>query len=147
MRNYPQTLRSGSRSSCGSKRAPYATRGNLAENLVSRVERDADPKVVAQLREKIEGVMADHASRLGCANQHLQAKGAFERCAAGKRGARRLATYQGLNRFRTSLPSLTVHDFMEQRRRRTWDLGEYDIDLATLRRRAGVSPGTTSSRC
>jgi CRISPR-associated helicase Cas3 len=108
----------------------------LAENLVSTVERGADPKAVPQLRERIEGVLAEHAERLGCSKQHLQARGAFERCAAGGRAAQWLATYRRLNRFRTSLPSLTVHDFMEQSRRREWELGEYDIDLATLLRRA-----------
>jgi len=110
----------------------------LAENLVATVARDghARPEVLAQLREKIEAILAEHAGRLACPAENRQAKSAFERCAADKRGARWLATYCRLNRFRTSLPSMRVHDFMEQSRRKEWELGEYDIDLATLLRRA-----------
>jgi hypothetical protein len=74
--------------------------------------------------------------RLGCRAQNLQAQSAFQRCAAGKSGARWLDTYRKLNRFRTSLPSMKVHDWSEQSRRQEWQLGEYDIDLAALLRRA-----------
>ena len=114
----------------------------LAENLVATVERDgaARPKILVQLREKIEAILADHAERLGCHPQNLQAKAAFERCAAGKRNVQWLKTYRQLNRFRTSLPSVTVHDFMEQSRRKEWGLGEYDIDLgALLKRGVGIA--------
>jgi hypothetical protein len=109
----------------------------LAENLIATVAKDgrARPEMLAQLREKIETILAEHAGRLSCLPRNRQAKSAFERCAAGKRGARWLDTYRRLNRFRTSLPSMRVHDFMEQSRRREWKLGEYDIDLATLLRR------------
>lgn len=114
------------------------TARTLAENLITTVEKDmnARPEVLAQLREKIEETMTDHAERLGCPAQNLQAKRAFERCAAGKQFSQWLNTYRKLNRFRTSLPSVKVHDFMEQSRRKEWALGEYDIDLATLLKRA-----------
>jgi CRISPR-associated helicase Cas3 len=110
----------------------------LGENLIATVEKDSNarPEVVAQLRGRIEAALADHAERLGCPAQNLQAKSAFERCAAGKPGARWVETYRRLNRFRTSLPSVRVHDFMEQSRRKEWELGEYDIDLTTLLKRA-----------
>lgn len=110
----------------------------LSENLIATVARDghARPEVVVQLRERVEAILADHAQRLGCPKQNLQARSAFQRCAAGKPSASWLNTYRKLNRFRTSLPSLKVHDFMEQSRRQDWQLGEYDIDLATLLRRA-----------
>lgn len=110
----------------------------LAENLVATVEKDghARPEVLAQLRERIETILADHAKRLGCERLNVQARATFERCAAGKSGARWIETYRRLNRFRTSLPSIPIHDFMEQNRRKEWDLGEYDIDLATLLKRA-----------
>ena len=62
--------------------------------------------------------------------------GAFERCVAGKKLTQWLKTYRRLNSFRTSLPSVEVHDFMEQSRRKEWALGEYDIDLATLLKQA-----------
>lgn len=109
----------------------------LGENLVTTAEGDgqARPEVLAQLRGRINAIMADHAERLGCQPRNLQAKAAFERCAAGKKNARWLDTYQRLNRFRTSLPSIKIHDFMEQSRRKEWELGEYDIDLAMLLRR------------
>ncbi|HWP56700.1 MAG TPA: hypothetical protein VNL14_02300 [Candidatus Acidoferrales bacterium] len=109
----------------------------LAENLIATVERDAHarPEVLTQQRERIEAVLGEHAERLGCAVENVKARLAFERCAAGKSGARWLKTYRGLNRFRTSLPSVAVHDFMEQKRRKEWQLGEYEIDLATLLKR------------
>lgn len=110
----------------------------LAENLIATVERDAEvrPEILAQLREKVETILTAHAEQLGCSAQNLQAKSAFARCAAGKPHSQWLKTYQKLNRFRTSLPSVKVHDFMEQSRRKEWALGEYDIDLATLLKRA-----------
>ncbi len=110
----------------------------LTENLIATVEKDgnARPEVLIQLRGRVEAALADHAERLGCAAQNLQAKSAFERCAAGKPGARWVGTYRRMNRFRTSLPSVKVHDFMEQSRRKDWELGEYDIDLAALLKRA-----------
>jgi CRISPR-associated helicase Cas3 len=110
----------------------------LAENLITTVKKDmnAPPEVLTQLRERIETTLADHAERLACSDQNLQAKSAFERCAAGKQLSQWLNTYRKLNRFRTSLPSVKVHDFMEQSRRKEWVLGEYDIDLATLLKRA-----------
>jgi CRISPR-associated helicase Cas3 len=109
----------------------------LAENLISTIEKDAKARseILAQLREKIEIMLYDYAERLGCPAQNLQAKSAFTRCAAGKRAVRWLNTYRKLNRFRTSLPSLKIHDFMEQSRREEWSLGEYDIDLPTLLKR------------
>jgi CRISPR-associated endonuclease/helicase Cas3 len=110
----------------------------LGENLIATVEKDggARPEVVTHLRGRVDAALANHAERLGCPAQNLQAKSAFERCAAGKPGARWIETYRRLNRFRTSLPSVRVHDFMEQSRRKEWELGEYDIDLATLLKRA-----------
>ncbi len=107
------------------------------ENLIATVQQDrnARPEVIAKLREKIDAILADLAERIGCPDKNLQAKGAFERCAAGKKSADWLDVYGRLNRFRTSLPSVRIHDFMEQSRRKEWDLGEYDIDLATLLKR------------
>lgn len=108
------------------------------ENLVATVAKDghAQPEMLSQLRERVEVILANHAERLGCPAQNLQAQSAFQRCAAGKSSARWLNTYRKLNRFRTSLPSVKVHDFMEQSRRQAWQLGEYDIDLATLLKQA-----------
>jgi CRISPR-associated helicase Cas3 len=110
----------------------------LAENLVATVEKDrsATPQLLTQLRERIEAIFAEYSERLGCAAENVQAKMAFERCAAGKGSAQWLAAYRQLNRFRTSLPSVKVHDFTEQRRRQNWGLGEYEADLATLLKRA-----------
>ncbi|MFQ5802022.1 MAG: type I-D CRISPR-associated helicase Cas3' [Candidatus Methylomirabilales bacterium] len=119
------------------ERGMITARG-LAENLIATVEQDgqARPEILGQLRGKIEAILADHAERLGCPARNSQAKRAFERCAAGKKSARWLDTYRRLNRFRTSPPTLRVHDFMEQSRRKEWALGDYDIDLATLLKRA-----------
>jgi CRISPR-associated helicase Cas3 len=108
------------------------------ENLIVTVQKDrnAKPELVSKLREKIDAILADLAERIGCPDRNLQAKGAFERCAAGKKSVHWLDVYRRLNRFRTSLPSVRIHDFMEQSRRKEWNLGEYDIDLATLLKRA-----------
>lgn len=113
------------------------TARTLGENLIATVARDthASPGVLEELRQKVEGILSDHAERLGCEAESRRAKRAFERRASGNRPFRWVATYRSLNQFRTSLPSLTVHDFAEQGRRREWALGEYDIDLATLLKR------------
>jgi CRISPR-associated helicase Cas3 len=109
----------------------------LAENLVATVQRDRDarPEIVAQLRERVEATLNGHAERLGCQVENTRARAAFQRCAASKSAARWIETYRKMNRFRTSLPSVRVHDFSEQNRRKDWALGEYDIDLATLLKR------------
>jgi CRISPR-associated helicase Cas3 len=110
----------------------------LGENLIATAEKDgnARPEILMKLRGQVGAILADHAERLGCPAQNLQAKSAFERCAAGKTGARWIETYRRLSRFRTSLPSVRVHDFSEQHRRQDWEMGEYEADLATLLRRA-----------
>jgi len=110
----------------------------LGENLFTTVRKDRSvtPQLLTQLRERIEAIFAEYSERLGCAPENVQAKMAFERCAAGKRNAQWLKAYRQLNRFRTSLPSVKVHDFTEQHRRQDWELGEYEADLATLLKRA-----------
>lgn len=110
----------------------------LAENLINTVAKDsaARPEILTQLRDKIEAILADYAERLGCPAQNLRAQEAFERCKAGKTHTKWIDTYVSLNRFRTSLPSLMVHDFSEQHRRKSWGLGEYEADLGTLLKRA-----------
>ncbi len=109
----------------------------LAENLIATVERSADSssELVAQLRERVEAILADHAKRLGCESQNEQARTAFARSRAGKKHWRWLETYRKLNRFRTSMPTTKVHDFTEQHRRQDWEMGDYDVDLATLLKR------------
>jgi CRISPR-associated endonuclease/helicase Cas3 len=114
----------------------------VGENLIATVAKDAGarPGLLTELRGRIEEVLADHAERLGCAAQNVQAKQAFERCSAGKPGAKWIETYRRLARFRSSLPTLRVHDFAEQHRRQDWELGEYEADLKTLLKRAvGIS--------
>jgi len=110
----------------------------LAENLFATVQKDrsASPQLLTQLRERIEAIFAEYGERLRCTPENVQAKMAFERCAAGRGNAQWLNTYRQLNRFRTSLPSVKVHDFTEHGRRQDWELGEYEADLATLLKRA-----------
>lgn len=109
----------------------------LFENLMAVVERDGqdNPGILVRLREKIEEILGDHSERLGCSKENDKAKAAFLRCAKGKKNSQWLKTYRGLNRFRTSMPSLHVHDFMEQSRRQEWRLGEYEVNLASLLKR------------
>ena len=89
-----------------------------------------------ELRRRVDEIYADYAKRLGCAVLDAQAKLAFGRCSAGKANASWIETYQRLARFRTSLPTLRVHDFAEQHRRQDWKLGDYEADLKTLLQRA-----------
>jgi hypothetical protein len=109
----------------------------LGENLIATVERSGDstPELVAQLRERVDTIFADHARRLGCEPENNKAKIAFQRARAGKRLCRWLQAYQALNRFRTSMPTVKVHDFTEQMKRHGWEMGEYEVDLLTLLKR------------
>jgi hypothetical protein len=77
-----------------------------------------------------------HSERLGCPEKNNQARGAFERCRRGIPLGQWLKVYCSLSQFRTSLPSVTVHDFTEQKRRAQWALAEYEADLRTLLKRA-----------
>lgn len=110
----------------------------MAENLIAMVARDRQtpPELLNTLRSKLDCILDDYASRLGCADENEKARIAFQRCAAGKKYWQWLNACRRLNCFRTSMPSLPVHDFKEQERRQSWKLGEYEIDLATLLRRA-----------
>lgn len=110
----------------------------LGKNLVRAVERDSGvrPEVLTDLRKRVDETYAGYAQRLGCAALDAQARHMFERCAAGRPNAIWIETYRRLARFRTSLPTLRVHDFAEQHRRQDWDLGEYEVDLKTLLKRA-----------
>ncbi|MGH9764563.1 MAG: hypothetical protein ACREDR_28900, partial [Blastocatellia bacterium] len=110
----------------------------LAENLFRTVQGDgrARREVLADLREKLESILSEHAARLGCVCQNVEAKRMFDRCRAGSKHFSWLIAYQNLNRFRTSLVSVKVHDFTEQNKRGEWRLGQYEADVATLLRRA-----------
>jgi CRISPR-associated endonuclease/helicase Cas3 len=110
----------------------------LAENLIATVERSADstPELVSQLRKRLDAIVAGHAWRLGCEPENEKARTYFERSRAGKKYWHWLNTYRALNRFRTSMPTVKVHDFSEQHRRQDWQMGDYEVDLLTLLKRA-----------
>jgi CRISPR-associated helicase Cas3 len=110
----------------------------LAENLIATVERSTDstPELVTQLRERLDAILADHARRLGCEPENEKARTYFERSRAGKKYWHWLDTYRALNSFRTSMPTVKVHDFTEQHRRQDWPMGEYEVDLLALLKRA-----------
>lgn len=109
----------------------------IAHNLIDTIERDisADRRVLYEVGDKVRNIMFEHARKLGCISEANQADLAFRRADAGKGGARWLKTYCHLNTFRTSLPSVRIHDFSEQNRRGEWSLAEYDVDVGTLLRR------------
>ena len=113
------------------------TARSLGENLIRTVAKDARAKadVLESIRGRLDAILEAHAARLGCEAENQRGKRVFERCAAGKEHARWVEAYCGLNRFRTSMPSVCVHDFSEQRRRGDWGLGDYDADLPTLLKR------------
>ena len=113
----------------------------LAETFINVAkESGISPQIEIQLRERIETTLSEHSERLGCVRQNLQAREAFKRSKAGKPNSKWLKAYCEINQFRTSLPSVLVHDFTEQKRRADWELGEYEADLRTLLKRAvGIS--------
>ncbi|MBX9685302.1 MAG: type I-D CRISPR-associated helicase Cas3' [Candidatus Obscuribacterales bacterium] len=112
------------------------TARSLAENLFETVEKNgSDSNLLKKLRVRLDEILFQHANRMGCGPQEVQAKKAFERARSGKKSSKWLISYCGLNRFRTSLPSLDVHDFAEQQRRTDWKMGDYEIDLLTLLKR------------
>ena len=109
----------------------------LGETLISVAkEAKIDESTERELREKVEVVLAEHSERLGCQDRNRKARAAFDRCRKGNPNTQWLKAYCSLTRFRTSLPSVTVHDFTEQRRRSQWGLGDYEADLRTLLKRA-----------
>jgi CRISPR-associated helicase Cas3 len=133
---------SSSRSWFASTEYGMITACALGQNLIATVARDrhASAEVLRMLRERIDSVYSDHARKLGCPELYERAKGTFGRAMSGKRHSRWVRTYCQLNRFRTSLPSVRIHDFAEQHRRAEWQMGEYEADLATLLKRAvGIS--------
>jgi hypothetical protein len=99
-------------------------------------EANIDISTENQLREKIEALLAEHSQSLGCQDRNRQARGLFERCRKGNEKTQWLKAYCSLSQFRTSLPSMTVHDFTEQTRRSQWAMGDYEADLRTLLKRA-----------
>lgn len=112
------------------------TARSLLENLYLTVKKSgASQNTLQTLRQRLDEIMYEHASKLNCQKQDLQSKKLFERASADKKSAQWIYAYCSLNRFRTSLPSMEVHDFVEQHRRSNWTLGDYDVDLLTLLRR------------
>jgi CRISPR-associated helicase Cas3 len=109
----------------------------LAETFIAAVrESGVSETTENQIRARLESTFADHAERLGCSAMNARATRTFSRSADGKPTARWLKVYCQMNQFRTSLPSVKVHDFMEQGRRGEWSLAEYEADLRTLLKRA-----------
>ncbi|MBY0552134.1 MAG: type I-D CRISPR-associated helicase Cas3' [Candidatus Obscuribacterales bacterium] len=107
----------------------------IAENLYKTVEGNSEPHLLKRLRSRLDEILFHHAEKLGCRAQEVQSQKLFERAEAGKKSAQWLGAYCGLNRFRTSLPALEIHDFAEQGRRSEWNLGDYETDLLTLLKR------------
>jgi CRISPR-associated helicase Cas3 len=109
----------------------------LAETFIDVAKKSGiGPEIESQLRERVETAIGEQSMRLGCGKRNLQARAMFERANAGKSNLSWLKTYCELTQFRTSLPSVLVHDFAEQGRRKNWDLGGYEADLRTLLKRA-----------
>ena len=113
----------------------------LAETFVAAANgAGINPRAQVEVRDRIETMLSEHSERLGCSNENARARAAFQRSAKGNPFAQWLNVYCDLNQFRTSVPSVTVHDFAELRRRSEWRLAEYEADLCTLLKRAvGIS--------
>jgi hypothetical protein len=109
----------------------------LAETFIDNARRSGVSEATeTKLRRRVEEMFDQYSSRLGCENKNVAARGEFTRWRAGKKHASWLKAYCNLNQFRTSLPSIEVHDFTEMRRRNDWHLADYEADLQTLLKRA-----------
>lgn len=122
-----------------------ATRGGLiticalARSIVDRVAEDlaADSKVVASVQKTLEDIVRSYARLLGMEKVCEGLLGQFEKAQKGIQRYQWLKVYEDLNTFRTSMPSEMVCDFAEKERRGSeWEMAKYNVDMATLLRRA-----------
>jgi CRISPR-associated helicase Cas3 len=111
----------------------------LAFSIVDRVaeDRDATSEAIEKVRGSIDGIMLSYARILEVENIFKSVKSQFEKVEQGIQHYQWLKVYQGLNTFRTSMPSEMVCDFAERERRgEDWEAAKYNVDIVTLLKRA-----------
>lgn len=113
---------------------------SIARGLSRILKRDhhgSDEEVEA-IEQVIETALDNFAQRLGGKHPHFNRKSrvhfetADRTATTGKTRYQWLRAYERLDTFRTSLPSIWVHDGREARRRGDTELGKYQADLKTL---------------
>jgi CRISPR-associated helicase Cas3 len=117
----------------------FVTVRAFAESIVTRVRNDWKATVEqSQLAEQFaDGVLKDYAAKLDSEAANNWARLRFRWAAEGHHGWEWLADYVRINSFRTSMPSVLVHDWAEFRRRGSdYNLARYSVDVATLLRRS-----------
>ena len=111
----------------------------LAQSIVDRVAEDprATSEAIDHVRKSLEETLLSYAGLLGEETVCRGILRQFEKSRDGNQLYRWLKVYEGLNTFRTSLPSEVVCDFAEKNRRGTeWGKAKYSVDISTLLRRA-----------
>jgi CRISPR-associated endonuclease/helicase Cas3 len=115
------------------------TAASIPERLYQTVERDwnASEKLLSRFRDRLDAMFAEHGSALGCGKvlDRVKAKLDGYRRPVPIPNMRWYRAYVRLNRFRTSMPSVGVHDWREHNRRGEWELGSYEVDIGTLLKR------------
>ncbi|MBV9779431.1 MAG: type I-D CRISPR-associated helicase Cas3' [Acidobacteriaceae bacterium] len=111
---------------------------SIAERLFRTVQKDhkAGKQYLSRFQQRLDNIFSAYAAALGCDQQLLsrvEAKVNYSRNGNPKMSWYR--AYLQLERFRTSMPSVEIHDWLEQARRGNWNLGTYEIDLSALLRR------------
>jgi hypothetical protein len=111
----------------------------LAYSIADRVaeDRDATLEAIEKVKESIDEIMLSYAKILEMENIFRGIKSQFEKAERGIQHYQWLKVYQGLNTFRTSMPSEMVCDFAERERRgEDWGSAKYNVDMVTLLKRA-----------
>lgn len=110
-----------------------------ANGILRKVQQDskATAETIDRIREKIEHVLEIYTDLLRCEALNRKARRYFTRAEQGDQSWSWLTTYEKLNTFRTSLPSIPVFDWGElSRHRNDYEMARYEADLKTLLHRA-----------
>lgn len=109
----------------------------LANNIVARVLESKGITIedVEEIKNRIRQIMLIYAQKIGIEKYHANAEKQYKLAQRGIKGFEWVYTYQNLNTFRTSLPSVTVCDFAEKERRGDYEFAKYNVDIGTLLKR------------
>ncbi len=111
---------------------------NIRERLWQKPDRapEADQTKEAVFGE-LKSIMEAYGTRLGIEPQVKRAQRVYWSWASGK-GQRWVGDYLRIDSFRTSLPSMPVHDLVEEERRGS-GAGSYNVELKALLERARIT--------
>lgn len=105
----------------------------VAESVISRCEESAPPEQLERIRETMHSMVKEYAKKIGVYTYFDKIRFKFNRARAGAEKFQWYLTYQDLNTFRTSFPSVYVYDRAERNRRGgDYELAKYSVDLMTL---------------